>query len=455
LIVKIQGSSHIVYIALLLPFLTAGCAGFNPANERLEAYDPHHGYQPSDPSQHRPVGDTVIYLAFSGGGTRAAAFAYGVMQELKATEIPIDGQPASVMDEVDTISGVSGGSFPAAYYGLFGDRIFEDFESVFLKRNIQGRLMLSMLNPWNLFRVLTPWLSRSDLASRLYDRTIFDHATFKQLTEAKGPKIFINATDLSSGERVTFSQESVDPICTDLDKFPIATAVAASSAVPMLLSPITLENYAGTCGYTPPDWIANALANPDLNPRRKRSADRFLDFTNPEKKKYIHLVDGGVSDNLGLRAAIDFVEAAGGIEEARKVRGIESFPKRLVVIVVNAETDPNPAIDLASAAPSFAQLMNSVSGGQIRRYNFETLLLVQSLLDTWSRDLSNRDHPVEYYFVNVSFDNFKDEARRRYFKRLPTSFVLTHRQVDDLEKAGRELLRESREYQKLVEALNR
>ena len=48
-----------------------------------------------------------------------------------------------LLDEVDTISGVSGGSFPAAYFGLYGDRIFEDFEERFLYRNVQGALLCS------------------------------------------------------------------------------------------------------------------------------------------------------------------------------------------------------------------------------------------------------------------------------------------------------------------------
>ena len=112
-----------------------GCFGFGyrPVNIPLEHYDPTGGYRHTDASQHRPMGDTVIYLAFSGGGTRAAAFAYGVMEELSATQIATGGERRSLLEEVDTISGVSGGSFPAAYYGLYGDRIFQEFEPRFLK----------------------------------------------------------------------------------------------------------------------------------------------------------------------------------------------------------------------------------------------------------------------------------------------------------------------------------
>ena len=100
----------------------AGCVGYRAANTALEQYDPAHGYRPTDRGQHRDSGKIIILLAFSGGGTRAAAFAYGVLEGLRETQIAVDGIDVSLLEEVDTISGVSGGSFPAAYYGLFGDR---------------------------------------------------------------------------------------------------------------------------------------------------------------------------------------------------------------------------------------------------------------------------------------------------------------------------------------------
>jgi NTE family protein len=299
---------------------------------------------------------------------------------------------------------------------------------------------------------MTPWLSRSDLASKYYHKRVFDEATFADLTEARGPRIHINSTDLSSGERFTFNQNSFDLICSDLDVLPIATAVAASSAVPMLLSPITLKNHAGSCGYEPPQWVVEVLEDADENERRSRAVRNYMQLRDAEHKRFIHLVDGGISDNLGLRPAIDFVTAAGGIEAARRVQRVE-VPDRMVVIVVNAETDPDPMIDLSAAAPSFASLMNSVSGGQIRRYNFETLLLTKNLLEQWGHDLSSEEHRVTTHMINVSFDAFENPDERRYFKRIPTSFKLSDRQVDRLREAGRQLLRDSPAFQRLLQEL--
>jgi len=60
------------------------------------------------------TGSSII-LAFSGGGTRAAALSYGVMKELRDTGIPVEGNEVSLLKDVDAISAVSGGSFTAAY----------------------------------------------------------------------------------------------------------------------------------------------------------------------------------------------------------------------------------------------------------------------------------------------------------------------------------------------------
>ena len=129
------------------------------------------------------------------------------------------------------------------------------------------------------------------------------------------------------------------------------------------------------------------------------------------------------------------------------------MPDHLVVIVVNAETDPNPQIDLTSAAPSFAQLMNSISGSQIRRYNFETLVTMDSMLESAGRELRELGHDVSTHMIVVDFDDFEDDDERRYYKLIPTSFSLKDREVDDLRSAGRTLLRNSRKFQGLVEAL--
>ena len=92
----------------------------------------------------------LVILAFSGGGTRAAAFSYGVLEALRRIEIVTrSGRNIRLLDEVDLITGISGGSFTALAYGLYGEKLFDDYEARFLKRNVQGELTARILNPLN------------------------------------------------------------------------------------------------------------------------------------------------------------------------------------------------------------------------------------------------------------------------------------------------------------------
>jgi NTE family protein len=141
-----------------------------------------------------------LFLAFSGGGTRAAAFSYGVLEELRDTRYSRNGSERRLLDEVDVISSVSGGSFTAAYYGLFGDRIFDDYQDVFLKKNVQKVLINGLLNPLNWFRFMGQGFDRTEMAIDYYDRQIFQGGTFGDMAARPGPQIQINATDLSIGQ---------------------------------------------------------------------------------------------------------------------------------------------------------------------------------------------------------------------------------------------------------------
>lgn len=126
----------------------AACVSRYPLNNPMVSMDAARDFSLEGKSDNRSD-DLLLILTFSGGGTRAAAFAYGVLQTLADTHIVIDGRNRRMLDEVDAISSVSGGSFTAVYYGLFKDRIFEDFETKFLKHDVQSELAWRVLSPRN------------------------------------------------------------------------------------------------------------------------------------------------------------------------------------------------------------------------------------------------------------------------------------------------------------------
>ncbi|MEZ4292231.1 MAG: patatin-like phospholipase family protein [Myxococcota bacterium] len=131
--------STAVLLAGLL--LATGCRTYFPVNEPITHVDDVHGYRGSRRWSSERSNELLLIVAFSGGGTRAASFAYGVLEELAATPIRIDGRDTTLFDEIDHVTGVSGGSFTAAYLGLHGRGLFDDFEERFLRRDVQGPLI--------------------------------------------------------------------------------------------------------------------------------------------------------------------------------------------------------------------------------------------------------------------------------------------------------------------------
>ena len=132
--------------------LLSGCASYGVIdNAELTAESNAQPYSIKALYGREGSGEIGLTLAFSGGGTRAAALSYGVLEELRDTTVMIDGQPRRLLDEIDTISSVSGGSFTSAYYGLYGERIFEDYKDEFLSRDIEKELFHGLLNPLRWF----------------------------------------------------------------------------------------------------------------------------------------------------------------------------------------------------------------------------------------------------------------------------------------------------------------
>jgi NTE family protein len=450
---------------VLFLVLAAGCAHY-PLNQPLKQVDPEGGYRGKNLIDPENDDQLLVLLSFSGGGTRAAAFSYGVLESLRDETVSIRGRQRRLLDEVDWISGVSGGSFTAAYYGLFRDRIFEDFESRFLKKNIQGDLTRAMLfNPVSWGKLVSAYYDRSDLAADYYDKNVFEGKTFGDLLAQKEP-IVINATDMVHGTRISFTQDAFDALCCDLSSFPVARACAASSAVPIVLSPVTLRNYAGSCGFQMPPALAEAMKPPrDVTSRRLDLANNMLPFLDSKKKPYIHLVDGGVADNLGLRAALERVSLMGSPWVTLQYAKMENVHK-IVFVVVNAETAINDKWDRWEKVPPFGAMLESYSSIAIERYNMETVSLLSESFPRWVDEIRKgrcgsgpiSTEPgscgdIEFYLVQVRFDALDDEAERGVLKRLPTSFALKPEQVDQLRDAARRILTESKEFQRLVRDL--
>lgn len=436
-----------VLLAFFLPLLAACVSYGKISNEPIAEIESSARYSIAQAVHSSRSDEATMILAFSGGGTRAAALAYGVLQALRDTRVRLDGRSQRLLDEIDTISSVSGGSFTAAYFGLYGDRIFTDFEQDFLRRNVSIELMQGLLDPANLLSER----GRTEMAANYYDGNVFKGATFADLQSGDGPLIVINATDLGRGVRFSFLQDYFDLLCSDLSSFPIASAVTASSAVPVVFHPLVLENRQG-CGGREQTLLADLQTRASRSPQLAHVVDGLNSYALKDQRRYIHLVDGGITDNLGLLAIYEMIELAGG---ARNLLGsLGGVPgRRFIIISVNASTSPQYGMERSKAPPSMADTVNLVTDVQLHRTNAATMALLQSSIKRWAAELSRPGKPVESYFVGIDFKNVQQAERKRFLNQIPTSFSLKEEQVDELIAVGRELLLSNQEFQRFLRDL--
>lgn len=460
------------FVGLALIALLGGCAS-RPVNPPISQADATAGYR-FEVRQARPqasAAGTLVVLAFSGGGTRAAAFSYGVLEFLRKTQIAdASGRTIRLLDQVDLITGVSGGSFTALAYGLYGEKLFDDYETRFLKRDVQGALLSRTLNPFHWPTLWSTGVGRSELASQLYDEILFNGATFGDLDRGNGPMILASATDLSTGARFVFNQTTFDILCSDLNAVRLSRAAAASSAVPVVLSSVTLNNYGGTCNMTPPAWAAPFLDTPDP-PRPAARAVRSLKMAmalgDSANRPFVHLVDGGVADNLGMRGVLDSFEILQALHAIGRPTPLDSA-RRIVVFVVNSISAPPTNWDKSEEPPGTVSTMLKAAGTPIDQNSYENVEQLKDMSSQWhtirlvahsAAMASNTDPAVakalrvpdaEIYAIDVSFAALADKAEFEYLNAQPTSFVLPPEAVDRLRAAAGTIILASPEFRRLL-----
>lgn len=386
--------------------------------------------------------DFIFILAFSGGGTRAAAMAYGVLEELRDTPVVIGGKQTRLLDQVTHISSVSGGSFTSAYYGLYGEQIFDNFENEFLLKDVESHLAWSLFNPAHWFTRK----GRTERAVEYYNKILFHDATFSDMMQAGRPMIIINASDLAYGVRFSFIQDYFGLLCSDVRDFPVASAVAASSAVPVVFNPVVVENYSGC---VEPEWPAKVDETAKHSNELAQMLAGLKSYGDKENREFIHFVDGGITDNTGLRAITNVVDVSGGPEQLlNKMQ--RKLPRHVVVISVNASTETRTDMDKSPRQPSMMASMNAMTDVQLHRYNAATIDETRDGLQSWAAQMSGPGHDVEPYFIEVSFKEVAQPQLKLSLNKIPTSFSLTEEQVNTLVKSARDLLREDPEFQQLL-----
>jgi NTE family protein len=451
----VLGISHFCLVGLMVlsAILSGGCSvkGKIANTPVVKLPETEMRYSFLNHIKKHDIGNIMFILAFSGGGTRAAALSYGVLEELKNTYYETGGKQHRLLDEVDRISSVSGGSFTAAYYGLFGDEIFNEFKDVFLYKDVEDELKSRVLGLFDTLGRSFSSKSRTEDAIEFYDRHIFKGKTFADLQRSSKPYILINASDLNSHSQFVFSQRQFDFLCSDLSQFKVARAVAASSAVPVLFHPILVKKHPH-CNFVKPDWLVAAKqeASRTNNIRLEelvQSMEFYVDNSNPP---YATLLDGGVTDNLGLRSIYRNLMLSGGAVNLYNSQENPAPIEHIVVLVVNASTTAVTDIGKSKLIPSAIDVITAVTDIQLHLFNSESNSLLKEELMELAKNLSRSDSLIQPYFIELSVDDVKDPDEELYLNKIPTNFYLEKEQADKLIDTAKSLLRQNEDYQKLL-----
>ena len=435
-------------LVLVLTLVVSACSSVRPWQNQPMQVEPRASASQAEV----PERSLTLIVTFSGGGARAAAFGYGVLDGLRQTPVQWHGSQKMLLDELDLVSGVSGGSIIAAYYAAFGKETFPAFEQDFLRRNFQDSLVGNLANPGNLHDLSSPWFGRTHLLAKRLDE-LYKGKTFGDL--GSQPRLLISATDLSLGSPFEFTWSQFALICSDLATVPLSFAVASSSAVPLALSPMTLKNHNGTCARDLKK--VSPMAQNDYRVRLLRGNQRS--YLNAAERPYIHLVDGGLADNLGLRSLLDRSRADGGLRST--VRSQSKTPiQKLVIVAVNAERAPSDRIDASDEVPGMLQVLDALLFGSGARATQETLELLNDTAQAWRDELSRAiaqddtfTPDAKVHVINVNLRDAPEELRRNDLLRIPTAFSISQEDVTQLIAAGRHILHASPEYKALLQSL--
>jgi NTE family protein len=217
---------------------------------------------------------------------------------------------------------------------------------------------------------------------------------------------------------------------------------------------MSLKNFNGDC---PQAIELKTTPTDDYRVRLLRDSQRS--YFDAKARPYIHLVDGGLADNLGLRSMLDRSQADGGLRGS--VRHVSSSKiKKLVIFAVNAERDPAERIDASDQVPTTGQVLDALLFGSGARATQETLGLLSDTVQTWRRELARTatgDDPfapdAQIHVINVNLRDAPEAASRSFLLQIPTAFSIPPGDVDRLIEAGRSILQESPEFKALVRSM--
>jgi NTE family protein len=459
--------------AALATMIALGCAGCGTRADDypLAGTTRNEDRRAIDVSADHPF----IVLAFSGGGSRAAALAAGVTARLDAVtyETP-SGSRRRLSQDIAIVSSVSGGSVYATYLALKGPGAEEAraFQQKVTEFDGIGYITGRLLNPVTWVSLRLEGRTRIDVLQDMLGEFLETDAKLGTLNQPNKPLVLLNASDLVSGQVFTFDPRTLDDLCMNFDETPLTLATTASAAFPIAFTPVLLQNHSyvdpqGCAGRQIPagDWrnqlrsaggrYVNLESYRVARYRDSLRGARYSDskmgdpdsFRRPE---YVRLVDGGVVDNLGLTAVRRefFTERSPAFLPQLVTDG---KLKQLVIIAVNARSDPVSSLDGSNRRIRIPAFGSAVAGSLVDAASAGAASAFRGFMYNLIADrtvLLNEGVPgaeFEIYPIDIDFDQLPDATqeqreRQNRVKQIGTSWTLEPSDVPLVDSVAGELL---------------
>ena len=174
-------------------------------------------------------------------------------------------------------------------------------------------------------------------------------------------------------------------------------------------------------------------------------------YENPDRP-YLHLFDGGLSENLGLAEVLRAFEIL-KVEPDETVLPALRKARKVVVITVNALRFPEVDWDRSPEPPGTDTLVDQMWSIPVDRISLDAVEQVRDKLAAWQADAPAGVPERRSYLAQVTFEALKDPVESLYFKQVKTSLALPKEQVDRLREVAGRLLREAPAFQRLLDDL--